>query len=118
MVVLATWTKMCGLGGRGSDMSVMPATLGSRSPLRRLHGAQQVTMLSQVDGPPRERGITWSSVRVPRTPPQYWQVQLSRAKTARRVILRRGGTRGTRPEGGGLVKNRRRRVDGSSGSPR
>src|SRR4051794_41788593 len=100
MVVLATWTKMCGLGGRGSDMSVMPATLGRRSPLRRLHGAQHVTMLSQVDGPPRERGTTWSRVRVPRTPPQYWQGQLSRADTARRGVFRPGAARGTPPVGG------------------
>src|SRR3954471_5813555 len=94
--VLATWTNMCGLGARGSVIGCIPATLGSRSPLRRLQGAQHVTMLSQVEGPPRDRGITWSSVRVPRTWPQYWHVQLSRANTARRVILRRWASRGTR----------------------
>src|SRR3954447_13469418 len=94
--VLATWTKMCGLGARGSVIGCIPATLGSRSPLRRLQGAQHVTMLSQVEGPPRDRGITWSRVSVPRTPPQYWHVQLSRANTARRVILRRWASRGTR----------------------
>src|SRR3954465_3640185 len=87
---------MWGLGGRGSDMRVITATLGSRSPLRRLQGAQQVTMLSHVDGPPRERGTTWSSVSVPRTPPQYWQVHESRGKTGRRGILRRWASRGTR----------------------
>ena len=74
----------------------MFACPGSRSPLRRLHGAQQVTMFSQVDGPPFERGITWSTVRLPRSWPQYWQVQRSRANTARRVILRRWASRGIR----------------------
>ncbi len=52
-------------------------------------------MLSQVEPPPFERGITWSTVRFERAP-QYWQVQSSRAKTARRVILRRWVSRGTR----------------------
>ena len=47
-----------------------------------------------VDGPPLERGMTWSTVRFERAP-QYWQVQPSRAKTARRVILRRCVSRGT-----------------------
>ena len=57
--------------------------------LRRLQGAQQVTMFSQPDPPPFDRGTTWSTVRLLRSCPQYWQVQRSRAKTARRVILRR-----------------------------
>src|ERR671926_195066 len=51
-------------------------------------------MLSQLDAPPLERGITWSTVRFEREP-QYWHVQPSRAKTARRVILRRCVSRGT-----------------------
>ena len=51
--------------------------------MRRLHGAQEATMLSQVEDPPLERGMTWSTVRLERDP-QYWQVQPSRAKTARR----------------------------------
>ena len=51
-------------------------------------------MFSQLDGPPLERGITWSTVRFEREP-QYWQVQPSRAKTARRVILRLWVSRGT-----------------------
>ena len=51
-------------------------------------------MLSQLEDPPLERGITWSTVRLERDP-QYWQVQLSRANTARRVILRRWASRGT-----------------------
>ena len=52
-------------------------------------------MFSQLDGPPFERGITWSTVRLEREP-QYWHVQPSRANTARRVILRRWVSRGTR----------------------
>ena len=64
--------------------------------MRRLHGAQQVTMLSQDDAPPFERGITWSTVRDVWSVPQYWQVQWSRAKIARRVILRLCASRGTR----------------------
>ena len=38
--------------------------------------------------------MTWSTVKFEREP-QYWQVQLSRANTARRVILRRCASRGT-----------------------
>ena len=52
-------------------------------------------MLSQLEAPPLDRGITWSTVRLEREP-QYWQVQLSRANTARRVILRRCVSRGMR----------------------
>jgi len=51
-------------------------------------------MFSQLDSPPFERGMTWSTVKFEREP-QYWQVQLSRANTARRVILRRCASRGT-----------------------
>ena len=51
-------------------------------------------MFSQLEDPPFERGITWSTVRFERDP-QYWQVQLSRANTARRVIFRRWASRGT-----------------------
>jgi hypothetical protein len=52
-------------------------------------------MFSQLEAPPLERGITWSTVRLERAP-QYWQVQSSRANTARRVILRRCVSRGMR----------------------
>src|SRR5215207_7869428 len=72
----------------------MPARSGRWSPLRRLHGAHEATMLSQLDAPPLERGMTWSTVRFDREP-QYWHVHPSRAKTARRVILRRCVSRGT-----------------------
>ena len=52
-------------------------------------------MFSQLELPPLERGITWSTVRFEREP-QYWQAQPSRANTARLVILRRWASRGTR----------------------
>ena len=95
MVGLATWMKTCGLGALGVMRGTMFAWTGSWSPLRRLHGAHDATMLSHVEAPPFERGITWSTVRFARAP-QYWHSHPSRAKTARRVILRRCGSRGTR----------------------
>src|SRR5918992_1387924 len=52
-------------------------------------------MLSQPEPPPFERGITWSTVRLVLAP-QYMHCQPSRAKTARRVILRLWLSRGTR----------------------
>src|SRR3954469_7335656 len=52
-------------------------------------------MFSQLEAPPLERGITWSTVRLEREP-QYWQVQPSRAKTARRVMRRLWVSCGTR----------------------
>jgi hypothetical protein len=39
-------------------------------PLRRLQGAQDATMFSQVETPPFDFGITWSTVRLDRDP-QY-----------------------------------------------
>ena len=72
----------------------MFACAGMRSPLRRLHGAHDATMLSHSDEPPLDRGMTWSTVSEERVP-QYWQDQPSRANTARRVILRRLVSRGT-----------------------
>ena len=53
-------------------------------------------MLSQPEPPPFDLGTTWSTVRLLRSWPQYWQVQRSRANTARRVILRRWASRGMR----------------------
>src|SRR3954454_20186052 len=94
IVGLATWMKTCGLGAVGVRRGCMPAFSGIESPLRRLHGAQDATMLSQLELPPFERGMTWSTVRFEREP-QYWHAQPSRAKTARRVILRRCVSRGT-----------------------
>src|SRR5947209_17180760 len=52
-------------------------------------------MLSQLDAPPFDLGITWSTVRLA-CEPQYWHVHSSRANTARRVILRRCVSRGMR----------------------
>src|SRR3954451_19667130 len=76
-----------GAGGRGRVRGCIPISCGRRSALRRLHGAQEVTMFSQLVPPPRERGTTWSTVSRD-VEPQYWQHQPSRAKTALRVILR------------------------------
>src|SRR6478609_8340963 len=94
IVGLATWMKISARGVRGLWRGCIPAWRGSRSLLRRLHGAHDATMFSQLDVPPFERGITWSTVRLERDP-QYWQVQPSLANTARRVILRRCASRGT-----------------------
>src|SRR5271165_6370660 len=94
IVGLATWMKISARGVLGARRGCIPAWRGSRSPLRRLQGAQEATMFSQLELPPLERGITWSTVRLEREP-QYWQVQLSLANTARRVILRRCASLGT-----------------------
>src|SRR4051794_1927355 len=95
MVGDASWMKMCAPGVRGLVRGCMLTWCGSRSALRRLHGAQDATMLSQPEPPPFERGITWSTVRLVRAP-QYWHIQPSRANTARRVILPLGVSRGMR----------------------
>ena len=65
----------------------MPLSRGTRLPLRRLQGAQAVTIFSHCVRPPRERGMTWSKVRSPVAPGtlQYWQVNLSRRNTLNRV---------------------------------
>src|SRR5690606_12832361 len=91
----ATWMKIVGLGRRGGRRGCRSAWRGRRSPFRRLQATQQVTMFSQVDGPPFERGMTWSTVSDPRRLPQYWHDQRSRANTARRVIRRAWTSRGT-----------------------
>ncbi len=58
-----------GVGGRGGVRSVIDVSSSSRSPLRWLQGAHDVTTFSQTDVPPRERGMTWSSVsRLPSVP--------------------------------------------------
>ena len=87
--------KISARGVRGARRGCIPAWRGSRSPLRRLQGAHEATMFSQLELPPFERGITWSTVRFERDP-QYWHIHPSRANTARRVILRRCASRGTR----------------------
>src|ERR687895_2504536 len=91
----ASWMKMCAAGVRGLTRGCMLTWWGRRSPLRRLHGAHEATMLSQPEPPPFERGITWSTVRLARAP-QYMHCQPSRANTAPRVILRLWLSRGTR----------------------
>ena len=74
----------------------MPVSTGVRLPLRRLQGAQEVTMFSQLAraAAAARDHVVDGQVRCP--VPQYWQVQESRAKTARRVIRRRRLSRGTR----------------------
>ena len=67
-------------GRFGFRISWNPASSGVRSPFLRLHGMQQVTMLSHPLWPPRATGITWSKVSCPggRRWPQYWQRWSSR----------------------------------------
>src|SRR5581483_8957481 len=70
MVGLATWMKTCGAGVRGCRTRRIPTCRGSELPLRRLHGAQEATMFSQLEVPPLDLGTTWSTVRLAREP-QY-----------------------------------------------
>src|SRR5580698_9863417 len=68
--------------GRGCRASAIPASCGVRLPFALLHGWQAATRFSHVDCPPRERGNTWSSVRLRcgRVCPQYWQLSRSRSR--------------------------------------
>ena len=93
---LATWMKTVGRRRLRAFLGCIWISRGRRLPLRRLQVAQAATMFSQTDLPPRQRGMTWSTVRPDLVEPQYWQVQESRASTARRVILRRCASRGMR----------------------
>ena len=52
IVGVARWMKSTGAGGRGRRRRCRPESSSSRSPLRRLHGAQAVTTFSQIDSPP------------------------------------------------------------------
>jgi hypothetical protein len=65
----------------------IPHWSGSLLALRRLQGLQAATTLVQVVRPPRDRGTTWSKVRSAAAwpVPQYWQLNLSRRKTLKRV---------------------------------
>ena len=65
----------------------MPASWGSRSSLRVLHGRQAATTFSHVWGPPLLRGMTWS--RFSADAPQYWHLPPSRANTVRRLTATR-----------------------------
>ena len=47
----------------------MEISSSNRFPLRRLHGAQEVTTFSQTESPPL-RGTTWSSVSRTSAAPQ------------------------------------------------
>src|SRR5690606_753023 len=59
----------------------MAASSGVRSRLRALHDLQHATTFSQLVGPPRLRGMTWSRVRSDVCVPQYWQLCSSRLNT-------------------------------------
>src|SRR5215212_7227748 len=87
--------KSTGAGGRGRWASSMAASSSRRFPFLWLHGAHAVTTFSHTDSPPRDLGTTWSSVRRPDVVPQYAHRHPSRAKSARREILR-WTARGTR----------------------
>src|SRR6185436_18710321 len=96
------------LGRLGLRMRCNPASWGVWFAFFVLHSIQEQTMFSQVVGPPRSRGITWSRFRSLRSQvlPQYWHVFLSRSKMlcrvnftsflGRRSKRRRTMTRGTR----------------------
>src|SRR6516165_1050308 len=62
----------------------MPASSDVLLPFLRLQHEQAATTLIQVVWPPRERGTRWSNVRSSREP-QYWQENLSRRNTLKRV---------------------------------
>src|SRR3954447_7595180 len=85
---VASRMNSTGAGGRGRADSSIWTSCGRRLPLRRLHGAHDVTTFSHVESPPFDRGITWSSVSRPLAVPQYTHRQLSRANSARREIFR------------------------------
>jgi len=53
-------SRTFGVNGRNS--SFMRACSGVRPPLRWLQRRQQFTRLSQVVSPPKDWGVTWSSV--------------------------------------------------------
>src|ERR1700676_2408542 len=76
------WRLVWRLKDRGSREGLMLASWGSWLPLRRLQGWQHATRFSQVERPPRDRGITWSSVSSPEGSVvlQYWQGLRSRSK--------------------------------------
>src|SRR5688500_20334245 len=69
-------------GRLGLRIRCMPASDGVRLALRVLQRMQEHTMFSQVVGPPRSRGTTWSRFKSLRSKsfPQYWQRFLSRSK--------------------------------------
>ena len=59
-----------GAGAFGGWTSSMRASSSVRFPFWWLHGAHAVTTFSQMDSPPRDRGMTWSSVSRPAVVPQ------------------------------------------------
>lgn len=75
------------LGRTGCLRSFILACCGVRSALTLLQVMHANTQFSQVDGPPCERGTTWSIVNSSPSGwrPQYWQVNRSRLKIFRRL---------------------------------
>src|SRR5438094_659752 len=99
------------LGRLGLRMRCIAASCGVRLAFFVLHSTHEHTMFSQLVGPPRSRGITWSRFRSLRskTLPQYWQVFLSRSKMLCRVNLtsffgRRSKSRRTMTRGIRILK--------------
>src|SRR5260221_11302671 len=90
--------KTVGGGAFGDFFGCIWISRGRRLPFRRLQLAQAATMFSQTDFPPRLRGITWSTVSPDFVDPQYWQVQESRARTARLVMFPRCASPGIRTQ--------------------
>jgi hypothetical protein len=58
-------------GAWGETCRRMPASLGVRFPLWRLHLRHDATTFSHECVPPRDRGTTWSMFSA--AVPQYWQ---------------------------------------------
>ena len=59
--LLASAANSYKLGQRGSDLNSIPTTCNcsiNNDPFRPLHFLQQVTVLSHVNFPPRQRGLT------------------------------------------------------------
>ncbi len=60
-------------GFLGEDLRNILASSGVLLPFLLLHLTQAVTRFSQISSPPRDFGITWSTVRFT-TEPQYWHL--------------------------------------------
>src|SRR4051812_50090559 len=91
--------KTVGGGAFGTFAGCISISRGRRLPLRRLQGGQAATMFSQTERPPRERGMTWSTVSPDLVEPQYWQGPGARGGGAPRGVLWGGGA--ARGGGGG-----------------
>ena len=79
--------KLPDRGGGRFFSGYMLHCVGNLLAFLRLQGLQAATTLSQRDRPPFERGVTWSKVKslAGNFLSQYWQVNLSRKNTLKRV---------------------------------